>query len=536
MLQRQLELIRVRRHSEEGATLILVAAAMAVLMPLLLAFTVNLGQQIDLNRAIDASTAAAGGATGSAILTAAQSAATADGLTPSNSPSAMWPNVYLTTTNVPGYWSPACGWHLTAGCPGAIATTGIQVAAQSSQGSLVKVIGNATTLKRTAIGAVAPSAGFEIGTTLASISSTDSSVLGALLTPAGISVSGGVVGYNGLVSSDVTLLSVIKASAGVLTPTNILTASFPPAGWAKLLGLADPSAGISTLGSTTACTGVNVPFTVGYVSSQPTCMTLCDIANISPWCAAGSVMPASGLGLTVNLLQALTTTADLANGTSALSLSTQLGLAPLVTASLAFTAISPPTVAFGPVGTQASNGQVSATLTIGTLLGNISIAVTGATGTATLTGVNCTNGAPNTSTTVQLNGVTTAATTTITTNIPLVSIGGVTLTGAPTTPLTFNGGTSATPYIPPSSASQTATGNNQNPQNIGTAAPTITAPGESLLGLIVNGLTGLVTFLTTNLVQPLFETLGVSLANASISALSPGPTNPVGCSTVALVQ
>jgi hypothetical protein len=192
--------------------------------------------------------------------------------------------------------------------------------------------------------------------------------------------------------------------------------------------------------------------------------------------------------LSLNVLQTLTTAAELANGTSGINVKTALNLG-ILSSSLSLSVISPPSIAYGPVGTEATNGQVDA--------------------------ISCTNGSLNS---VGITGNTDAATTIVT----VLGVGtSATLTGAANTLLTFNAAA-----IPPTATTATATGNNMNPQTIGSTDPTLTT--GSLLSIIT--LTTVTGFLTGTLLSPIFQSLGVSLANASISALS---TN---CSSDSLVK
>jgi uncharacterized membrane protein len=365
------------------------------------------------------------------------------------------------------------------------------------------------TLSKSAIAEQTAEAGLEVGTNLLSFSSSKMAdsipVLNTLFDALGGSASLTLVGYNGLADANVTLASLLSASGGVLSPTNILSLGITPAGWTKLLDAADPSLPqtVSYGGSTAS----------GCTPNDSTCLSLCQLVTIAPFCPSG-ILPASDLGLSLNVLQTLTTAAELANGTSGINVKTALNLG-ILSSSLSLSVISPPSIAYGPVGTEATNGQVDATLTLGTLLGNVSVAVTGATGTGKITTISCTNGSLNS---VGITGNTDAATTIVT----VLGVGtSATLTGAANTLLTFNAAA-----IPPTATTATATGNNMNPQTIGSTDPTLTT--GSLLSIIT--LTTVTGFLTGTLLSPIFQSLGVSLANASISALS---TN---CSSDSLVK
>jgi uncharacterized membrane protein len=548
--------VRLRQHNEGGATLVLVAVVMAVLLPVCAAFTLNLGQQVDLNRvlqqiadsgAVNATTAEAQGATAASILAAAQAAATNDGYTYSTSPSAAFPSVYVTESTVSGTWSQTCGWvqvtpppattPTNASCVDAnkISTSGILVTAQSTEANLVHIVAGSSMLKRSAIGAVVPTAGLSIGTTVASFSTASSPILNQLFGAFGGSVSLSAIGYNGLLTGNVTLqqlmvASGVSGSTTILNPSNILSLGFTTAGWAKLIDAADPSLpqSISYGGSTASGCTVN----------DTTCLSVCDLANILPFCPSG-ILPPSDYAISLNVLQTLTLAAELSNGTSALSLTAGFN-APaglnlgITSAQVAFSAITPPSIAYGPVGTTVTDTQVTATVSITSSLllsilsGTTTIAATAGSGTATLNSVNCTNGAL---TSVGIGAYTTAASVTIT--VPVLNILGGLLSSTQTTTLTGSG-SAASPNnltfnaaaIPPSSTTQTATGNNKNPQTIGTTAPGLSTNLLSLGSL----LTSVKNFVTGTLVSPILQALGISLANANVSALSDN------CSSVAVVQ
>jgi uncharacterized membrane protein len=198
----------------------------------------------------------------------------------------------------------------------------------------------------------------------------------------------------------------------------------------------------------------------------------------------------SALSASLNVLQTLTTEAELANGHSSLTLS--LGLGALTTLSITLGQI--PQVAYGPVGTTATTGQVDITLTV---LGLINVTITGATGTATLTSVTCSN---NSMTQTKITANTTTAQTSVNILGLLGGLTSATVTGQPNTVLTF---------VPPLPATTT----------VGTTAPTIAG-----LASVLN-LSGL----TSAILNPVLQSLGVSVANADVTDLS------ASCSPVELV-
>jgi uncharacterized membrane protein len=494
--------MRQNQDSEGGAILILTALCLFLIVVPLAAYGVTLGTTVISNTTLQSMADAGAYDAVQALNTSNVNTTVANSLTHNDADitDATESGVQGCVTTVSGAPSFAAST-----CSGG-AYNAVKVTASAPQPHFL--IGGST-LSKSAIAEQTAEAGLSVGTDLLSFSSSKMAdaipVLNTLFGALGASSSLTAVGYNGLADGNVTLASLISASGGVLSPTNILSLGITPAGWTKLLDAADPSLpdAVSYGGSTAS----------GCTPNDSTCLDLCQLMTITPFCPSG-ILPASDLGLSLNVLQTLTTAAELANGSSGLSVTSALNLG-ITSASLSVSVISPPTMAFGPVGTSATNGQVDATLTLATLLGNVIVAIDGATGTGTISSISCTAGTLNS---VGITGSTNAASTAVTVLGVKTS---ATITGASSTLLTFNAAA-----IPPTATTATATGNNQNPQTIGSTDPTLTT--GSLLSIVT--LTTLTGFLTGTLLSPIFQSLGVSLANASISALS---TN---CSAVSLVQ
>ena len=66
------------------------------------------------------------------------------------------------------------------------------------------------------------------------MSTQQSAVLNALLSPLGTSASLTAVGYQGLATADVTLAQLITASGGLLSATNVMTAQLTAAQWLSI--------------------------------------------------------------------------------------------------------------------------------------------------------------------------------------------------------------------------------------------------------------------------------------------------------------
>ena len=90
-------------------------------------------------------------------------------------------------------------------------------------------------MTRTALAAVTPEDGFSVGSYLASLNSQQSGVLNAILSTLGTNVDISAINYAGLANSYVTVQQLMTASAGALTPSNILTVSLPASSWLSFL-------------------------------------------------------------------------------------------------------------------------------------------------------------------------------------------------------------------------------------------------------------------------------------------------------------
>jgi uncharacterized membrane protein len=218
------------------------------------------------------------------------------------------------------------------------------------------------------------------------------------------------------------------------------------------------------------------------------------------------------------VLQMLTTEAEFANGSSALNVTSALGITGVTTAQLYLTLVQPPQVAFGVVGTAASTAQVQADLRL-TLpsLGVLDIPLSTASGTATLKTLKCQNNSMSSTT---IAGATNTASGTVTlagTNIATVSI-----TGYSGPSSTFAAG-----VVPPTASTASATPAPTNPVQVVPASPTPTITG---LSGSTNPLVSTTLSTVTGLLDPVLQAAGVSVGGASIADLG---TN---CDAVSLVQ
>jgi uncharacterized membrane protein len=383
-----------------------------------------------------------------------------------------------------------------------------------------------------------PVAGFSIGTYLANLNSTQSPVLNALLSPLGSSVNLTAVGYQGLVTANVTLAQLIKASGGLLSSTNIMTAQLTAGQWLSIY----QSAVGSDYGTGSAAY-TSLQALGAFSMAQSTDVKLCQLANINVGstqynCSNPSVSQ-QGLDASVNVLQMLTTEAELANGTNGINVTSALNLTvPVVGLSvgnvmLSTQVISPAQVAYGPVGTTASDAQVQATLSmnltlLGISLGSLSIPLSAATGTATLNTMTCNNDSLySMALTVNTNTVSTGTSgngITLTLLGIATTQGSISISGLSNKGVTFTGPANpAGSTIPPTTATAAA---GTNPESVGSSTPAVTftaAPGAN------SSVTATLAVLDGVLGEDL-QALGLTVGGATVAGLS------ADCGTVSLAQ
>ena len=376
------------------------------------------------------------------------------------------------------------------------------------------------------------------------MTSTQSAVLNALLSTLGSSVNLTAAGYEGFVTGNVTLGQLISASGGLLSSTNIMTAQLTAEQW---LSVYESAVGSDYGTGSPAYSSLQAIGT--FSTAQSTDVKLCQLTTINVGstqynCSNPSVSQ-QGLDASVNVLQMLTTEAELANGTngidvtSALNLNSALAGDPgLSVDNVMLSTVSggPAQVAYGPVGTTASAAQVQTTLSMnlirqGASLGTLSIPLSAGTGTATLSSTTCTDDSLYTMTTAPVN---TSAVTSGTNGVTLAIQGNATAQG------TFASGTSnnsasftgpANPSgadIPPTAATASA---GSNPESRPTTWETTSPP--VLTFTAANGANSDVTY-TMGVLDgdygPVLQALGITVGGATIAGLA------ANCGTVSLVQ
>ncbi|HEY6471474.1 MAG TPA: hypothetical protein VIY26_01195 [Acidimicrobiales bacterium] len=573
-MQKIKELLRRRRREERGAVLIFTLLSMVLLLwagatGVDLGFSVYGSRQaqaiadttaIDLARYINYADTLSVGEMNTFFANKAETVLDDNG----------YPNAHLTV--VPGYYASSTGKFTAGGistssnpcaavkapqipAPGcnAIEVTANQTVPQIFFGGFNALPGHAGntvtgSVARSSIATQTPYAGFSIGTFLINVSSTSNqaSVLNLVLGPLGTSVNLTAVGYEGLAYSDLTLAQLINASSGLLSPTNVMTAQLTAAQWVSVY----ENAFTNVYGSG------SVPYAAlsGQVFSTAasTQIPLCQMVNINT--SAGLVnctnssITQQGLDASVNVLQMLTTEAELADGTSGINLGSTLtlpdGALNIGSVTLSFSAIKPAVVAYGPVGTTASTEQVALDLKmslslpapLNTPLGTLDIPLDAATGTTTLYSVSCSDDSLNNMLLLPTNtGLVSTGTGSAGMTLTLLGLqtdlGQLSVSGVSNKSPSFNGPASPPSVVPPTASTASA---GTNPVTVsGSQSPTITWPNDSgILSLLDQPVASLLSTgsVLSDALQPLLTELGVTAAGAQVAGLS------ANCGSIALVQ
>jgi tight adherence protein G len=200
----------------------------------------------------------------------------------------------------------------------------------------------------------------------------------------------------------------------------------------------------------------------------------------------------------------------LARHGSAVSGTFASGVAGIANVTLSAQVVSPPTIAFGPVGTSATNGQISVTISTNLAgLVAVQLGIGAATGTATLSSVTCSAIGPGSGASASVH----------------TSLGDVTLSVAG---LPVSLGVTA---VPPTAMAFSAPFTWAHSQHVGgTSLGLATAVGGGVAGLgaIVNAAVGpLLAPLENTVMSPILRSLGLSLAGADVAALDPVCLPPI---------
>jgi uncharacterized membrane protein len=384
-------------------------------------------------------------------------------------------------------------------------------------------VGGQASVSRTAIGAVTPEAGFSIGSFLASFNSQQSTVLNAILGELGTPVSLTAVGYAGLANTYVTVNQLITASGGLLTPSNVMTASLTGAQWLAIWSdaVANQVAQLNCGSSPTPepCNASAALSTLDFSSSNAA--SLCQLVSINGSICSSGNLSTSALSTSLDTLQMLSTEAELANGTNALDLGTSLGITGVTDAKLKLTLTQIPQVAYGPVGTTATTAQLSSDLQLSVLgVGLLDVPLSAAQGTATLQTLSCAKNAMTATAILPTTTTTSGAVTLAGSNVATLTISG------------YNGSAVGyTPAVVPPTASTAAADSNPITVSSNTIAPYYpTLSYSSPTGLFSGSVSTLLTMTLPGVLPQILQAAGVTVGGAEVADLS---TN---CGAVSLVQ
>jgi len=381
-------------------------------------------------------------------------------------------------------------------------------------------VGGHSAVTRTSIAAVTPEAGFSIGSFLASFDSQQSTVLNGILgAKVGSSVNVTAVGYAGLANTYVTVKQLITASGGLLTPSNVMTTSLSAGEWQTIWddAVSNQVAQSNCTSSPLACaaqTALSPGGGLNFGTAANTDVELCQLVSINGSTCGGGNLSTAALSASLNVMQMLTTEAEVANGTNALDLGASLGIPGVTDAKLTLTLIQIPQVAYGPVGTTATTAQVSSDLQLSVFgVGLLDIPLSAAQGTATLSGIKCADNSLSSATIQPTTTTASGAVTLLGSNIATLSISG------------YSGSAFGYPAVdvPPTA---TTVGNGTNPELAGTTTPTLSYSGLSILSPVYT----LLTSTLSTVLGPILQAAGVTVGGAEVAYLS---TN---CGAVSLVQ
>lgn len=222
------------------------------------------------------------------------------------------------------------------------------------------ILGREATLQATAVAERRALAGFSVGSGLLSLNSDKSMVLNALLGEIlGSSLDLSAVSYEGIASTNISLLSLVQAAAGVGTVNELLKA---PVSVGDLLQIYANAVNDSDVAALEVAAAMQTLAGAAISNAE---LTLGDVLAVT----APNVEEAASVE--VNLLDLITTTALVANGNSALTLPLNFGLPGGLTVSTVLNVIEPPQLAIGPPGmdedgncrTEAKTAQVRLDLT-----------------------------------------------------------------------------------------------------------------------------------------------------------------------------
>ncbi len=380
-------------------------------------------------------------------------------------------------------------------------------------------VGGTGAVTRTSIAAITPEDGFSVGSYLPSYNSQQVGVLNDILSTVGTTATLSGTSDAALANSYVTPQQLITASGGLLTASNVLTTQLSAAQWLSTLStaLATQKAAVNCAASPvpSVCTASAALGTLTFGGSASA--QLCQLVSVNGSSCSSSYLPQPGLSANLDVLQTLTTLAELGNGTTPVDVQAALGMPGVSGSTLTLTLVQPPSIVYGPTGTVGTTAQTSADLKL-TVPGSglVDIPLSTAKGTGTLTTVNCSQ---------QDNSFSSAVITTRTTT-PTAPM---TLNGASISTLSIGGGANKSIQInvsqTPATASTQSAGT--NPAQQGSVGPALTyTPGISSSSPLYS----LLTATLPGVLGPILQAAGVAVGGTNVANLDDN------CGAVSIVQ
>ncbi len=385
-------------------------------------------------------------------------------------------NVTFSVTG--GYWTPGSGWSTPApggGCYKQVPSNNppcTAVLVTASQGVPQIFFGTSGSVSRTAIAALTPEDGFSVGSYPSSFNAQQTGVLNDILSTLGTTATLSASSDAGLDNSYVSIQQLITASGGLLTASNVLTTSLTAAQWLSILttALYTQESGVSCGASPvpSVCTAYTALGTLTFGSSS--FAELCQLVTIDGDGCSGGNLSEAGLSANLDVLQTLTTLAELVNGSTPINVQAALGITGVSASTLTLTMTQPPQIAYGPVGstTTATSALIGAELKLTTSSGLIDIPLSAVEGTGTLSTVTC----------LQTNNsfgsaVVTASSTSTSANVTLAgsAIGTLSVNGASSGTIQFS-----STKVPPTASTQSA---GTNPEATTPQTPSLTLSPSS---------------------------------------------------------
>ncbi len=438
-------------------------------------------------------------------------------------------NATLTVTA--GLWLNGAWSVPTLGCapttpPAANACNAVMVSATQSVPQIFfgssNLLSSHSGASATTIAAVTPETAFTVGSyrfdsTGDPPNPQQAGVLNVILSQLGTPASVSAAGLQGMSNTFVTLNQLIAASGGLLTGSNATTTSLSGSQWLTIwrTAVANQVSQLNCGASPTPspCNAGTALSSLTFTGSNS--VQLCQLVSVDGSTCASGVLSTPGLSASFDVLQMLTTEADVANAGSGFDVTSALGITGVTSSILTLTVGQVPQVGYGPVTTTtASAGQITADLKLNVQgQGILDIPLSAASGTATLKTVNCFN---NSMTSTKVSATTT-------TNTAAVTLGGASVATLSISGYSGPQKSFAAAVVPPTASTSSA---DTNPITVGSNSPTLSYSGLSGSSPVYN----LLTSILPGVYGPVLRAAGVPVGGADVADLS---TN---CNAVSIVQ